>query len=255
MMIYVMIPAYNEEANIERAVCNTVQRLTAVDHEFAIFVIDDGSRDRTKEIVKRLGEADKRVNIVSHPVNLGVGQVFRTGFTKIMSLASDDDLIITKEADNTSDVGILPAMLEKLTEGADVVLASCYCPDGQIVGTTALRVLYSSVANWLVRFLFRMRDLYTFSSFYRIYRVKVLRRVREEYGERLIDSAGFSCMVELLVRIHRLGEFKIREVPMVLRGDARIGVSKMKIINTIMGYLALFFRELGRGKKNRSQDV
>lgn len=244
--IHVIIPAYNEEANIERAVRATIAALEPTGRPFRLYIVNDGSRDATGEIVERLRESEGRILLLNHPVNLGVGQVFRTGFSKVLAVAAAGDWVLTKEADNTSDVAIIPALVAKLDAGDDVALASCYAPGGAVTGTTPTRVFLSAVANGLVRRLFGMGHLHTFSSFYRLYRASVLRRVMEKHDGRLIDSAGFSCMVELLVRIHRLGDARISEVPMALRGERRQGASKMRVLNTIGGYLALFVREWWR---------
>lgn len=241
--LHVLIPAYNEAQNIERAVQRTIAALEPLGRAFTICVINDGSRDATRDIVLRLAAADTRVRLLEHEVNRGVGQVFRTGFTHVLAQGAPDDWVLTTEADNTSDVGILPAMLARLAAGDDLVLASCYAPGGGVTGTGWHRHLLSAVANAFVRQLFGLRGLHTFSSFYRLYRLDVLRRVREKHGAQLLDSPGFSCMVELLVRIHRLGAVRISEVPMVLRGEERIGASNMKVVRTILGYLQLFVRE------------
>ncbi|HNW93716.1 MAG TPA: glycosyltransferase family 2 protein [bacterium] len=242
--LFALIPAYNEEKNIERAIQRTIAALEPLARPFVIIVINDGSRDATRAIVERQGAADPRVQLLNHATNRGVGQVFRTGFQHVLAAAAPDDWVLTTEADNTSDVGILPEMLRRLAAGDDLVLASCYAPGGGVTGTGVHRHFLSAVANAFIRQLFGLRRLHTFSSFYRLYRVAVLRRVCEKYGEQLIDSPGFSCMVELLVRIHRLGGVRISEVPMVLRGEERIGASNMKVMKTIIGYFELFWREL-----------
>ena len=242
--IHTLIPAYNEEQNLERAVQRLVAALEPLGYPFAVYVVNDGSRDGTRAIVERMGQADPRICLLDHEVNRGVGQVFRTGFRHILQAAAPGDWVLTIEADNTSDVSILPKMLGNLAAGDDLVLASCYAPGGGVTGTGLHRHVLSAVANAFVRQLFGLYRLHTFSSFYRAYRGAVLRRVAEEYGERLIDSEGFSCMVELLVRVHRLGNVRISEVPMVLRGEERIGASNMKVLKTIFGYFTLFRREL-----------
>jgi len=222
-MVYVVIPAYNEAANIERTVLRNIAAFAPTGYPFQIIVVNDGSRDATREIVERLGAADSRVGMINHQVNQGVGQGFRTGFQHVLKIAAPDDWLLTIEADNTSDVGILPAMLDRMAAGDDLVLASCYAPGGGVTGIFTFRMALSVLGNTVFRWLFSISGLHTFSSFYRLYRVAVLRRVAERYGERMIDSAGFCCMLEMLVRIRRLEGIRISEVPMILRSEERIG--------------------------------
>ena len=155
-------------------------------------------------------------------------------------LAQDTDRIVTLEADLTSDLEILPDMLEKAREGADVVLASCYARDGRMEGTAWHRRFLSRGANFFIGMLFGIRGVNTYSSFYRVYRPSSLRAVLKRYGD-FYEEKGFGCVVELLIRLSRLSQ-KIEEVPMVLKGGLRQGKSKMKIGRTIAGYARLMAR-------------
>ena len=90
-----------------------------------------------------------------------------------------------------------------------------------------------------------MPRVYTFSSFYRVYRVLFFNRLMAAYGERLIEMEGFVCVVEMLLKGARLGP-RLCEVPMRLDGTRRNGASKMKTLHTIRGYLRLLEWSLSR---------
>src|SRR4051794_19242894 len=80
MRVSIVLPAFNEEENIEQAVAEvtaTAERLF-VDHE--IIVVDDGSQDDTRTVVKRLAASDQRVRVICHGRNRGYGEALRTGF-------------------------------------------------------------------------------------------------------------------------------------------------------------------------------
>src|SRR3954453_16054119 len=80
MRVSIVLPAYNEEANIEQAIAEvtaTAERLF-VDHE--VIVVDDGSRDDTKSVGKRVAEKNPRVRVICHGRNRGYGEALRTGF-------------------------------------------------------------------------------------------------------------------------------------------------------------------------------
>jgi dolichol-phosphate mannosyltransferase len=90
---------------------------------------------------------------------------------------------------------------------------------------------------------FPIRNVKTYSSFYRAYRASVLRRAIDAYDGKLIEEPGFVCMVEVLVKMHWLG-IRISEVPMVLKIELRKGSSKMRILNTIRGYIRFISKHL-----------
>jgi hypothetical protein len=80
----------------------------------------------------------------------------------------------------------------------------------------------------------------TISSFYRVYSVSLLKKIKTKYGI-LIKENGFICMLEILTKaIHC--EAKIIEVPMVLKSTKRLGKSKMKIVKTTLDYLKFLFK-------------
>ena len=238
--IIFIVLAYNEERNIGRLLRN-LSSLDRNPYDYQVIVVNDGSQDRTREVAMSFGREPK-VEVIDHPTNLGVGQGFRTGFATAVNRAGPNDMIVTMEADNTSDLAVLRQMIHQVETRSDVSLASCYAPGGGVLGTTPSRMFYSKVANLMVRWLFRISEVHTYSSFYRAYRATALRRAIEWYGEKFIEEAGFVCMVEVLVKLHRLG-LHITEVPMILDGRQRAGSSKMRVIRTILGYFRFFIRD------------
>lgn len=243
-MLIFITPTYNEEKDIEELLKQTKEKMAAEGLNYKIIIVDDGSTDRTVELASLFKDRYKiPLEIYRNSKNKGPGEVFRSGFrVALAGTLVDEDIIITKEADNTSDLGILKDMIKKIHEGYDVVLASCYAKEGRVIGTTIDRVILSKGANLLLKFFFPIRDVNTYSSFYRAYKATSLKRVFDRYGERLIQENGFVCMVELLIKLNRWGRLKIAEVPMVLRADKRTGKSKMRIIKNIFGYLKIIIR-------------
>lgn len=238
MLIFV-IPAYNEEQNVARLLDETHVFATGQNLCYRLIVVDDGSVDHTAEIVR---ERSSRYpcEVVRYTPNQGVAQAFRQGFLKALERISDDDYIVTIEADRTGDLGILNELLDLMRSGCDVALASCYAKDGRIENASWVRLVLSRAANALISVFFPMKGIHTYSSFYRVYNPRVLKKVQSVYGD-FYEEKGFACVIELLVRISRLGG-QIAEVPMVLRSQNRRGKSKMKILPTIFGYFRVIYR-------------
>ena len=241
-MIHVVAPAYNEAGNIDDLLLRIEERLLPLAVPHRIVVVDDGSTDDTAARCRAAAARGLPVEVLSHGENRGPGAAFRTGFLHVLESADPLDLVVTLEADQTSDPSILPRLLHRVWEGGDhIALASCYLYGGGIVGTQAHRVGLSHVANGLMKKALGLSGLATLSSFYRVYQVSALRALRERWGDGFITTHGFECMVEILYRAAQL-RLRISEVPMVLDGSKRVGKSKMKVARTTVAYLRLAAR-------------
>jgi dolichol-phosphate mannosyltransferase len=176
-------------------------------------------------------------------VNKGVGAAFCDGIKQAVELSSPEDIIVTLEGDNTSDLKILSQMVQCIEQGgSDLVLASCYAPGGSIRKTSLYRKVLSVVANRILQVLYPKLRVATYSSFYRAYRREMLARALTMWNP-LLTEPGFVCMVELLIKLSSiLPEGRIAEIPMVLDQSQRKGKSKMKIVRTIYSYLTLIVR-------------
>jgi dolichol-phosphate mannosyltransferase len=242
-MIYFIIPAYNEAENLPELFASLRHWSESRSERCHVIVVDDGSRDATAAIAGSFRALP--VTLVRHEVNRGVHEVFRSGFQAWSKLpGGSDHLVVTLEADNTSSLEILDAMVKRARQGDDVVLASCYAPGGGIVGTNLFRWFLSFWANLILRCTPGMPDVCTFSSFYRVYRAPFLQRALRCYGTRFIEEQGFVCVVEMLLKFGLMNA-SISEVPLRLDGSRRKGASKMKILRTIGGYLSLFAHAVG----------
>jgi len=243
-MKYFLIPTYNESENIENLSRELHHYLNDQD-SFFVFSDDGSSDDTAGLILKYFGE---QISIVlKSRTNYGPGHAFNEGFKYILEKAADSDIIITMEADCTSDLKILPDMIVISGLGYDLVLASVYSQGGGFEETTLIKKLLSSIANLLFRFLFDLK-VSTLSSFYRVYRVKKLKETKKVWNE-LIEEYGFICMLEILLK---LLECKARtiEVPMVLASSKRVGKSKMKLIKTAVSYLRFLVKYKFHAKRN-----
>jgi dolichol-phosphate mannosyltransferase len=250
--LFFVIPALDERANLPALSERLRAAAAACERPSTLILVDDGSTDGTGDAAPA-SFAPLPCRVVKHPTNLGVAAAFRTGFAAALEQATDDDLVVTLEADNTSDIGRLPDLVRIAEGGTDLVLGSCYAPGGGVEGTGLYRHVLSGGANTMIKAWFGLWGLHTFSSFYRVYRAQALREVFAASGGDPLSEGGFSSVVELLVRMHAMGH-GIEEVAVVLRSSQRQGKSKMRVMRTIGGY----FRVMGmlgpfacrfRGKK------
>jgi len=240
MTIYILIPVYNESQNINALHENLMSSLTN-EENFYIFV-DDKSTDNTVEKLRSTFQG-KNHHIIEKTKNQGPGHSFNIGFEWIIDHSkNDNDIIITMEADNTSDTGILHDMYTISKLGYDLVLASVYAQGGGFEKTTLFRKIISFMVNMLFRSIYNIKVL-TLSSFYRIYHISLIEKIKANYPV-IISEKGFICMLEILMKAIKQ-QAKIIEVPMILKWKNRKGKSKMKIIETTISYLRfLLFKKL-----------
>ncbi|MBK7945889.1 MAG: glycosyltransferase [Flavobacteriales bacterium] len=235
-MRYFIVPTYNEAANLPHLARELAPFLA--DNQAWLVLSDDGSSDGTRELARSLFPIE-RLTVLGDGTNRGPGHAFNAGFEHVLARAKDEDLIVTMEADCTSDIRILPDMLAIAGLGYDLVLASVYAQGGGFERTTWLRKLLSATANFIYRFIFDLK-VSTLSSFYRVYRAGSLRVAQKRYGT-LITEHGFICMLELLIKLIRT-EARVIEVPMVLASERRIGRSRMKLMRTTLHYFRFLLR-------------
>ncbi len=116
MLLSVVIPLFNEEENILLLYDELIEVLSSCEEEYEIIFIDDGSRDRSLELLKELQGNDSHVVVVSFRKNFGQTAAMAAGFDYARG-----DVIITMDGDLQNDPRDIPKLLEQIAAGNDVV--------------------------------------------------------------------------------------------------------------------------------------
>lgn len=235
-----MLPAYNEEANIGNLLARIDSALTETGLAYEIIVVNDGSRDRTEEILRSC--ADRyNLNILMHNRNMGYGTTIRDGLNAAANAAAPFDVIVTMDADESHNPGLIYRMVQLIREGHDVVIASRFQPGGRVYGLSIPRRTASIGASLLFRILFPTTGVRDFTCGFRAFRASVLQEAFATYGPSFVDQEGFSSSVDIVLKLRRHNVI-FGEVPMVLRYDLKLGESKMRVWRTIAQTLSLIAR-------------
>jgi len=234
-----LLLAYNEEAAIGSCLERLKGLLATQSEPFRFVVVDDGSTDRTAEIVGGMA-GSMPVTLLQHPKNLGVARGFDTGLRHIAESAAADDPVVTLEADNTNDPSYLLRMFGMLRSGFDVVCASRYRRGGSYIGFPLKRLLFSLGANWSMRLFFPVPGVRDFTIFFRVYRSRVLSNAIRFHGARFIERRGFTANAEILFKIAAAGPVRCGECPLAYRYDLKKSGSKMKVAHNVREYGSLF---------------
>lgn len=235
MKLFILLPAFNEEKDLERLVTNINAKVKTTGIPFEIVVVDDGSRDNTYQIGSMLAR-QYPLSLLKHEQNRGYGAAVNTGFTHILSQGDPEDILVTMDCDNTHPPTYISLMTDEIKKGCDLVIASRYQKGGGQIGFCLRRKMLSISAKILLRTLFPVPGVRDYTSGYRAYRLSALKKARGHYGPDWIESTGFTVPMEVLLKLRRLG-VAVKEIPLVLRYDLKDGVSKMKVWKTIMAYL------------------
>ncbi|MCX7920158.1 MAG: glycosyltransferase family 2 protein [bacterium] len=239
-MIYICLPAYNEEKSLPKLFDKFIRLIEAEPGEYRIILVNDGSRDRTQYIAEHY-QSQLPLEIVTHPENRGLGEAIKTAFKAAITHAQDDDIIVNLDADNTHDPNVIPRLIEQITAGADIVIASRYQPGSNQIGVPVLRRICSWGARYVFRFYLPIKSVKDYTCGYRAYRARLIKQGFAEYGDALIEAKGFACTDELLIKLSRLTT-KISEVPFILRYDLKDSPSKINIPKTVFATLKLLWK-------------
>jgi dolichol-phosphate mannosyltransferase len=226
----VIIPCFQEERALEAWPALLAQ--LAADE---ILFVDDGSTDRTAEMLMALAGSDRRVRVLTHAHNRGVGAAMRTGLH-----AAEGEVVVVYDADATYPLTDIPKLVDALEEGVDVVTATPFGKDGALDDVPFHRRVLSQGAVGVYKRAIgpAARDISVFTCAFRAYRRAVIADLE-------FVSDGFPAAGEILGRLLLAGRTVI-EVPSTLSARTA-GESKMRILRTIRGHLkvARILRKLG----------
>lgn len=241
-MILILLPAYNEAPSIGALLSKIKTIMERHGFDYRVLIVNDGSRDGMLSIVQAYAN-QMPVEVISHHINRGLWETVRDGFEWAAEHCKPDDIIIRMDADNTHEPKYIPAMISKINEGYDVVIASRFQPGGGAEGLDPYRTLVSRCANLLMKLVFPIKGVKEYSCGYRAYRAEIVQEAIRIFGNSFIDlkGVGFTCTLEKLIKFRMLGA-RFAEVPFVLRYDQKLSQSKMLSSITTLGYFVLILK-------------
>ena len=203
MKLSIVIPVYNEAATISEIVA--LVRSVDVGMEKEILLVDDCSRDGTREVLEKMGRENADLKVLFHEVNRGKGAALRTGFA-----AATGDVVLIQDADLEYDPHEYSRLLQPIVDGhADVVYGS------RFLGGGAHRVVFywHYLGNWLLTTLSNMTtnlNLTDMEVCYKVFKREVIQNIP-------LKENRFGFEVEVTAKIARR-KLKIYEVPISYYG-------------------------------------
>jgi glycosyltransferase involved in cell wall biosynthesis len=209
-MISVVVPAYNEVESLRPLTEELLGVMRGLNREFEVLFVDDGSRDGTRDLMRRLSEENREVHFIGFKQNRGQTSAMAAGFKH-----AKGDVIVTLDADMQNDPHDIPKLLEKLNE-YDVV-----CGWRQKRHDSLVRRISSRIANYVRNKLSDEQIVDVGCS------LKVYKR------QCVDDLKLFEGMHRFLPTLVKLAGYTVTEVPVNHR-PRELGTSKYGISNRIM---------------------
>jgi dolichol-phosphate mannosyltransferase len=240
-MIWVVLPAFNEEASLSKLLQQLDATLRSHGGDYRMVVVDDGSRDTTSGILRQASRA-MPLDVITHPINRGLGETERDGFEFAAARCRPDDVIVRVEGDDTHNPEYIFSLIARLDAGADVVNTSRFQSGGGQLGVDGYRAFISRCANLFMQCVFPIGNVRDYSCGFRAYRARVIQDAIRIFGDNFIQlrGLGFTSTLEMIVKLNLLG-CRFAEVPFVLRYDQKRSPSKMVSSTTTLGYLLMAF--------------
>jgi len=208
MKILVIVPAYNEEHSIGGVIRDLTENFPQGD----ILVVNDGSRDRTSEIVKKLGP-----KVIDLPYNLGIGGAMQVGF--LHALGENYDAAVQFDGDGQHRADQIKKILGPWeSDGVDLVVGSRFLSDEGFTSSVQRRIgakILSHVVSTIIA-----RQITDTTSGFRLYGKKAIAFFSDYYPEDYPE-------VEALILAHKKG-LRMEEVPSRL-GPRTAGKSSITV--------------------------
>jgi dolichol-phosphate mannosyltransferase len=227
----VVIPTFNERANVPRLIAALDQALAG--HSWEAIFVDDNSPDGTADAARELGRRDTRVRVVQRYGRRGLSSACVEGMC-----ATAAPLVAVIDGDMQHDERLLPQMLALLQQdsGLDVVIGSRFVEGGGTGEWDRDRVAKSAFATRLSRQVLNADLADPMSGFFMI-RSEVVRELVPH-----LSAIGFKILLDLMTVSHR--PLRFRELPYVFR-TRELGESKLDHVVALEFLIALYDRMVG----------
>ena len=212
----VIVPTYNEAANIERLIADVL----AQGSQFDILIVDDDSPDGTGDMVAELATEMPRVHLLKRSGKRGLGSAYVEGFQQALRMGAR--YICQMDADFSHQPRYLSQLLVNAEQGVDVVLGSRNIPFGRVENWSLTRKILSKGGSLYARTVLGLpiRDC---TGGFKCFRAAALRQI----DLTAIQSNGYAFQVELNYRCYRAG-LQMLEIPIIFP-DREAGESKMSL--------------------------
>ncbi len=199
--IFLVIPAHNEEILI----IPTLKSVPVFVDK--VFVIDDGSTDKTPALVEEYIQKDRRVELIKHPRNIGVGQAIITGYKK--SLEQGADIVVVVGGDNQMPMEVMDKFLDPLIDGqVDYTKGNRFLVEENVFeDMPKIRLIGNSIISILTKISSGYYKIFDFVDGYTAITKKAIKAIN---WNKAWKKYGYP--MDFLIRLNAYG-FKVKDIP------------------------------------------
>ena len=245
-MIYILLPCYNEYQNLD-AIIDKINSLSLQKKiTFKIIIINDGSSDETHEKINKIKRKSKnKILYIHHKKNMGLNMAMFSGFKKFLVSANFNDIVITLDADNSHPISLIPKIIKPIRKNKfDIVIASRFQKGSNIKGLSLFRKVLSEGARFIYKLSFPINNVEDYTCNYRGYNFEVLKKSKLIKKDFFLDK-DFSVIADFLINLNKNNsKLRVSEVPLKLRYDFKLGISKLNISKNIFKTMLVILRNL-----------
>ncbi|MBI2451399.1 MAG: glycosyltransferase family 2 protein [Parcubacteria group bacterium] len=240
----IIIPAYYEEHRIEKTLRESDKYLRSQKYDYEILVVNDGSKDKTADVVKRLVSEIANLRLIDNKINQGKGSVVRQGM-----LEAQGQFRLFMDADNSVSLDQVANFFPRLcgaknagSECFDIVIGSIEVEGAKIEEQSQwYRRALGRFSKYLIRLISGLREIHDSQRGFKIFSEKAALRI---FPKQTIARWGFD--IEILLIAKRQG-FKIKEVPVVWINPPESKVTLKAYIKTFGELLKIKWNDI-RGR-------
>lgn len=230
MKISVVIPAHNEESNLDKIANLLLKTFNSLIYE--IIIVDDCSTDKTTVLLNQLAKRFRKIKPIYRLGNKGVGSAIREGFNAI---SDKSDYVLMLDCDFIENIPDIQKMIN-LSRSTDGLLGSRYIKKGQLINYPIIKKIANRAFHILIRLFLGITQSDVTNNF-KLYRKEVVERIKP-----LLTSEGFSVNAETGIYPLLLG-YRLREVPVFWIGRTKnMGLSNFNVIKVCPGYIKVLFK-------------
>ncbi len=243
-MIKIILCAFNEAQNLKTLLPNINREVKKITNDYEIILCLDGGYDETPQLIAKLSYP---IKILEPQNQCGLGLAYKRIFLDIIKNCTDDDLIISLDADNThnpSQINDLVQLCQQ--EKLDLAIASRFCTASVTNDFPFYRKCISKITSLVLQTIFPIKKIsggkiQDYSSGYRAYSAKKLRELYQIHQDKFITEKDFIYTCEILLNLAQINA-RIDELPLIYDYGKKIGESKLKILQNSRGLLKLIAR-------------
>ena len=219
----IIIPVYNEGANIEATLLAIEQKIHT---PHRIYIVYDFDEDNTLPVAKKMQQKGLPIELLKNS-SRGVAYAIKTGLRSV-----PEEYVLVTMADLSDDYSVVDEMCCLMSQGYDIVCGSRYMKGGKQIGGPFFKKLLSRTAGFTLRYLAGL-PVHDATNSFKLYKKSMVDNVEIE------SENGFEIGMEIVVKAHFAG-YKITELPCTWT-DRQAGRSRFRIFKWLPKYLRWYF--------------